>query len=139
MSTTNIGPCNCCTACGCSNCLWRWIWNEPTMSYIWSIIDGCGGGDGSTEPCCGCPSPPRMGAYEDEEYQIACVGISNNKCACTSCTGVWDAFLSQWVSPTACKNTLTNITYGVCVCDLSQNTDIGTTHGEISRNIACTC
>jgi hypothetical protein len=47
--------------------------------------------------------------------------------------------LSQWVSPTVCKNTLTNIFYGVCNCDLSINTDIGTTHGEISRGIACRC
>jgi hypothetical protein len=108
------------------------------MAYKWTEIDKCGGGDGASEPCCGCPSPPRMGEYEDEEYQINCVGATDT-CACTSCTGVWDAFLSQWVSPTVCKNTLTNIFYGVCNCDLSINTDIGTTHGEISRGIACRC
>lgn len=139
MTTTNIGSCNCCGNCGCSNCLWRWVFDEPTMAYKWTIIDGCGGGSGSTEPCCGCPSPPRMGEYEEEEYPIACVGISNNKCACTTCTGWWDAFLLEWVPNTGCKNTLTNIFYPVCVCDLSVLTDVGTVHGEISRNVACTC
>lgn len=139
MTTTNIGPCNCCgNACGCSNCLWRWIYDESTMAYKWSIIDGCGGGDGSSEPCCGCPTPPRMGEYEDEEYQIACVGAVD-KCECTTCTGWWDAFLVEWVPNTGCKNTLTNIFYPACVCDLSVLTEVGTVHGEISRNVACTC
>ncbi len=130
---TNIGPCGCCSgSCNCTlvNCLWRWV------DGAWTIIDYCGGGDGSTAPCCGCPDPPRDGE-EDEEYPIVCVGAAD-KCICTTCTGWWDSFLVEWVPATGCKNTLTNIFYPACVCDLS-GIEAGTEHGEISRPQACTC
>lgn len=136
MTTTNIGPCNCCAnACGCSNCLWRWVYDGTTMTYIWSIVDGCGGGDGSGEPCCGCPSPPRMGEYEEEEYQIGCVGT--NRCSCTQCNFWWDSFLVEWVPNTGCADQF-GTTFGACACT-SVGLPAGTTHGEISQPVSCNC
>ena len=138
MATTNIGPCACCggdTACGCSNCLWRWVYNESTMSLAWLIIDGCGGGDGSNEPCCGCPSPPRMGDYEDEEYTIACVGT--NRCNCTQCNFWWDSFLVEWVPNDGCTDQYGTVTTA-CVCT-SDGLGAGSTHGEISMPVPCGC
>ena len=140
MSTYSIGPCNCCTACGCSSCLWRWIYFEATMSYQWSIIDGCGGGSGSSEPCCGCPSPPRMGEYEDEEYQINCVlGGNINRCSCTQCSFWWDAFLVEWVPLTGCTDQYgTVVGSGTCTCS-SDGLAPGTTHNENSGPQPCGC
>jgi hypothetical protein len=137
MATTNIGPCACCgNACGCSNCLWRWIYDESTMAYIWSVIDGCGGGDGSNEPCCGCPTPLRMGAYAEEEYLIACVGT--NRCTCTSCDFWWDSFLLEWVPNTGCKN-IHNILTPACVCPTTAGSRVGSVHGELSGPVVCGC
>ena len=140
MATTNIGPCACCgggggPACGCSNCLWQWIYNEATMAFAWTIIDYCGGGDGSNEPCCGCPSPPRMGDYPEEEYPIACVGT--NRCTCTQCNFWWDSFLVEWVPNTGCKD-INNIVTTACVCT-SAGLGAGSTHGEISGPVTCGC
>jgi hypothetical protein len=131
-TTTNIGACACCgSVCSCSlvNCLWRWV------DGGWTIIDYCGGGDGSSAPCCNCPSPPRDGE-EDEEYPIACNG-STNSCSCTQCTGWWDSFLVEWVPATGCIDQYGATKYA-CVCNLS-GLEPGTTHGEISPPTPCTC
>lgn len=132
-TTTNIGPCACCggTSCSCTltNCLWKWV------DGAWTIIDYCGGGDGSSKPCCDCPNPPRDGIEEDEEYPIACTGA--NSCSCTQCSGWWDEFLVEWVPQTGCLDQ-----YGAlksaCVCDLSGLAP-GTVHHEDSGPQPCTC
>ena len=46
MSTTNIGPCQCCSGCPCSHCEWQWQLVNGVEQ--WVIIDFCGGGDGAT-------------------------------------------------------------------------------------------
>lgn len=136
MTTTNIGPCACCGGgeCPCSNCLLEWQYSETLLVYQWVVIDYCGGGDGSTERCCGCPPPSQPGEYEGQQIQMECTGT--NRCSCCQCSATWDEFLGEWVIDTSCIDINSNIC-GNCNCVTPVNP--GTYHGELSGPIPCGC
>lgn len=150
MTTTNIGPCGCCgggEGCPCTqnNCLFRWEYVAENSNWQWIPIDLCGGGDGSSEPCCACGEVGRNGDYDGEEVQVPCISESNgDRCSCCVCDWWWDSFLVEWVPNEGCRKVtvIDDVTYeypcaATCLC--SPPTEPGTTHGEISSPIFCGC
>jgi len=150
MTTTNIGPCECCGGAGCpcseTNCLFVWEFvADPINANMWVTIDLCGGGDGSTQPCCTCEEPQTPGDYLGEMRQVPCGPLnSGDKCTCCFCNFVWDEFLGEWLPNQTCKRitTIDDVTYeyncpGECFC--SPPVGSGSFHGEISGPIFCGC
>lgn len=151
MTTTNIGPCGCCgqaAPCPCSdtNCLFVWEFvADPINANMWVAIDLCGGGDGSTQPCCFCEEPNRDGDYLGEQVTVACSPLnSGDKCTCCFCNFIWDGFLEEWQLNQTCKKitVIDDVTYeydcpGQCLC--SPPVGSGSFHGEISGPIFCGC
>jgi len=145
MGITNIGPCGCCgqvgpCPCSDSNCLYIWEFvADPINANMWVIIDMCGGGDGSTEPCCGCDEPSSPGEYLGEMRQTPCVPIAvgNTRCNCFHCTITWDAFLDQW-NPGYCLGPNYESNAIGCNCPTS-GFEPGTFHGQTLENVICGC
>lgn len=137
MPTTNIGPCECCGGtenCPCSTCLYQWL--DYGSGFAWQIIDLCGGGDGSSEPCCDCPAPVGQGSYDGEPQQQNCTqGSGTNKCNCTACIAQWNAFTEQWEVYEACKAGNGTL-YPSCRCIVP--TIPGTQHGK-RVGVTCGC
>lgn len=145
MSQTNIGPCQCCgqaAGCPCSqiNCLFVWEFvADPINANMWVAIDLCGGGDGSTMPCCNCTEPDTPGDYLGEMRLTWCFPIANgnDQCNCFSCTITWDGFLEQWI-PGTCIGPDNSPSVYDCSCPTA-GIDPGTSHGQTIENIICGC
>ena len=139
MPTNDIGPCECCGGtedCPCSVCTRRWVYHAEILVYQWDVIDGCGGGDGSSEPCCGCPPPGAPGEYEGQEIELECTqGAGTNKCNCTHCFATWDAFTEEWVPGTCIAPN--DAVAATCSCPVAQ-LGPGNEHGQMVY-VLCGC
>lgn len=106
MTTTNIGPCQCCgqaEGCPCSTyAVCYFTWNGTSWDPL-ATPNPCNGTDEQDReraPCCQCPGPP-----ETPGTAIGEVGTSpctqkyphQSMCDCYSCTGTWSEFLSSWI------------------------------------------
>jgi len=139
MPTTDIGPCECCGGaggCPCTTCLYQWL--DIGSGFDWQIIDFCGGGDGSSEPCCSCPPAVGVGTYDGEEQVQNCSQISpfTNKCDCTHCYATWNAFTQMWEAG-VCLSADETSSYVNCNCSTALLSP-GDEHGQMLY-VICGC
>jgi len=150
MTTSNIGPCNCCgEVCGCSGTATFEVTAQsgPNGPFeFWEVVSPCS--EFATNPCCeekfgDTILPEYNPVYYSPPWPLGatftspCRPISGfNRCNCTVCISTWDDFLQSWSVTTGCTHPTANTLHSSCDCPTPENN--GTTHGE-TVSLACGC
>ena len=143
MTTSNIGPCNCCgEVCTCSGTT-TWTFNGTTNYWVSSPCSNY-----AANPCCEAKigdtidifynplywSPPWV---EGMSFVSTCRNeFGHDRCNCTVCILTWDDFLQSWSVTTGCTHPTANTLHSACECPTPENN--GTTHGE-TVSLSCGC
>ena len=150
MTTSNIGPCNCCgEVCGCSGTV---TWTYTTQSGpngpfdFWEVTSPCS--EAAANPCCEEKSGDQISPEYNPLYWSPPVPLGStftspcrpvygfNRCNCTACILTWDGFTESWSVTTGCTHPTTNALHSACNCP--EPGSPGSSHGETFSN-ACGC
>ena len=139
MTTTNIGPCNCCGGGEVCTCSGMGGWEYTAQG--WEVVVPCA----TAYPCCQPSSADTISPFWNPSYYLPPVPLGatfsspcygTNGCYCTTCILTWDGFTESWSVTTGCSTNMGSTLHSACNCP--EPGYPGTSHGE-TVSIACGC